>query len=1311
MELLKHTCQFTGGMNKDLSVDSYPNTCYFDAQNLRLITDDTTGLTSGSLATPKGNALSFTLPTNMIELGYVVLRDHLIVLAHDTTHAEDPDRIYKIPISSLRTAGSLTINNSYFHVNELTNHLVYKEDLGFDDSVNLDGVNIYKIRVVGNYENEDVQKIYWIDGLNTLKHLNLIYNATYNDLTTLDPQLLEVLPNHTYGTYGITESAGGHIKAGRIQYSYQLYSVSGGETMFAPPSNLYNVVSYNSIDADEFVGNEVETEVNKSLTVTITLPANIEDTFNRIRLVALQYEVYGDVPTVRIVSEQELTTNIVTITDIGNTIGELVLEEFQIVKNDFIPKTIEVKNNYLFAGNITEEYFDVDDLVYELDPTDTFFDSRAYRWRYIAPNTVDCVVNKGMTGATTIDSGSGPDFTLVDEDNDCINTFNNIANDTNATRDHVFKYKQITTTPTVADLGGTGRIISYGFTLTVVPASTVVTKSAKILTTVPSVSYGGYSDPTNIMNIIGYQRDEVYRFGIVFYDLKGRPSYPKWIGDIRMPDMNEELYAGVFSDLYEITSVDASPLTNMNIKALGVAFTINWDNINTDYPGLLARLSGYQIVRVQRTENDSTIKAQGLILPTHHPITTNTLIKDTNYSTYNITSAYDYESGYVAGIGTYLTGVNYSDPSTNKLVELLSPEIAINKNITLDHTNDFLEVCGYMTNIGKIITDDPIVGLYSVTGQNINSYDTSPTAKVLRRQNIVDGFLSLPEGKSPTTHIVDTTAYTARGYDDNVGTAVPKFTYKGTTYVAKITNEFSAVSVPILPTHDTEEAMYGRYRRYMAYSIYGGATYTQRAYNSYINAGNFTAVSSSGSTTWTIYGGDIYIGPFSFLKLFADTLSEYSTYPINAYTGQVNVTFPVESKINTYFRLDKFNKFLNIFTGYNYYLSENQSNGVSQYPNYYPEVGDLYRYNSAYSAENTSKTFVAKPYDFRLVGNRDVLVTSSEKKFNGEYSDSWLKFKYNNYLELEGGLGAITRLINNNDKLVAFQTRGISVLSVLDRELVTTQEAATLAVGSGGILSRYDYLSKTNGTSLYDAIVQTEKGIYFYDDYNRSIYRISDSIEPLSDTKGLKTYCESTPHTSLVVSYDKANREVLFSPHNTDTLSFSGYADVFESFFTFKVGGNYLKRTITFDKYLLSSVDKNAFYLHNAGNYNEYYGEHQTSSLSLIVNPNKTQPVTFHIIEWLTDLTTAGADVLTTTFNTLKITNTHQDTGTITLAGNPDLKRRFRTWRLNVFRNLTDSGRIRDSWIKAVFTFIQDANHRKLVVHPITFSILPTKIS
>jgi len=1471
----EHACTFKGGMNKDLSVNDYPNTVYFDAKNLRVITDSSDGLSSSSMVTPKGNYASFTLPSdpnhatyNMLMLGFTVLRDYLIILAHDEFDGPDPDRIYKIALTSITTATNIIMTDVYFH---LGGNLIYKADLNFN-------VN-NPIKVVCNYENEDVQKIYWVDGLNTLKHINTIYNAESNDLITLDPELLEILPNHTYGTYTLTESAGGHLKAGRIQYSYQLYSISGTETMFAPPSNLYNLTNSIASDGITFIGNEIETEINKSIIIQLTFASAAANTFDRIRLIALEYEIYNDVPTVRVVAEQPMST-IVNFVDYGNTIGTLTLEEFQVIRNDLIPASIDVKGNYLFAANITQEYFDLDDLVEETIPGKTYFDSRAYRWRYaslgtpvyntdtateltdqvglvgypaygmmgsfgpltiyqlddsgwnlsfiigavatcalyhpgdtltdvvsinsgitivlydgidwnhfltltgltyfsydigtetllvrgdsyfgqlpselspaheIYPDTdysdyavvgleytysfsyislaanSECMINKGGVGVShpvLIDNGTGPDYTLISETHDCINTYNNILNDENVDREHEFKYKYITglAVPTIADLGGTGPYISYEFTyqdITIGEDENLTTGTITLPIIYSKSTSEGYRNPQTVSLYTGYQRDEVYPFALQVFDLKGRPSFTKWIGDIRFPKMSELLNpeansADDWDHTYCLGIADGGDPTGvMKARALGIRFTIDWAAIEADYPGLIAQLSGFQIVRCLREEYDSTIKASGIILPTHDPAVVAGSIQDAHYSTYQITSNFDYQTNYVDAIPN-VTGAVPNSTLRKNLIDFISPEIATNKNISVNRSTDFLQVCGHLDNITASGGKDSVLtrNYYAVTAATVTPLDTTAThlAHGAGEDNWRNFFLDVdgsvlitgPEQRSPTIHTIGIYPYVSRGYNDDLHIDDPNMTYKGTSMIANVRQVFDDVSGTVVATEGSQ-AMYGVYRRYLGYSIYGGATYQERTYRQYVKASEFKAISA---TPFDVYSGDTYICPFVYLKLFLDTDAEYVDH-----SGQVFVTFPVESKINLNYYLNNTANEMSraSISGKDYYLSEKQTLGIVQFPNSYPNIGDLYRYNSAYSAKDISKIYLPKPYDFRNSRLRDTMVTSSDLKYSGEYSDSWLKFKFNNYIELEGEFGGITRILNYNDRLFAFQARGIALLSVLERELVETNNTASLAVGTGGILSRYDYISKKSGTSMYEAICPTESGIYYYDDKNISIYRILESLEAISDTKGMKSYLESSPFTSCVTAYDRANREVLFTPLTGDTLVFSGYLDAFSEFFTFCP-----TKYITFDKYLLSSLNGNKFYIHNVSPakaaYNEYYGVYQESSLTLIANPAKTRVVTFHEAEWITDLTREGEDVLNLTFDTLQISNTHQDTGVMNLYTRPDLRRRFRKWRINTFRNSGDSGRIRDSWIKAVFTWKQNTTYKKLVVHPINFMYIPTKV-
>ena len=56
-----------------------------------------------------------------------------------------------------------------------------------------------------------------------------------------------------------------------------------------------------------------------------------------------------------------------------------------------------------------------------------------------------------------------------------------------------------------------------------------------------SMSLGGSYDPHAAGDKRGYQRGEVYRFGVQIYDLNGTPGNVLWIGDIQMPEQHDVL--------------------------------------------------------------------------------------------------------------------------------------------------------------------------------------------------------------------------------------------------------------------------------------------------------------------------------------------------------------------------------------------------------------------------------------------------------------------------------------------------------------------------------------------------------------------------------------------------------------------------------------------------------------------------------------------------------------------------------------------------------------------------------------------------
>ena len=115
-----------------------------------------------------------------------------------------------------------------------------------------------------------------------------------------------------------------------------------------------------------------------------------------------------------------------------------------------------------------------------------------------------------------------------------------------------------------------------------------------------------YANAYICANYLGYMRDEIYRFGIVFYNNKGIPSPVHWIGDIRMPstkdvnDINSYIYpfhTGAYSNAYGKTVEQLA-------YAMGIQFNVN--NVPLD-------AVSWEIVRCDRTEADRTIVSQGII--------------------------------------------------------------------------------------------------------------------------------------------------------------------------------------------------------------------------------------------------------------------------------------------------------------------------------------------------------------------------------------------------------------------------------------------------------------------------------------------------------------------------------------------------------------------------------------------------------------------------------------------------------------------------------------------------------------------------
>lgn len=1401
--MAKITNTFAQGLDRDSSKNKYDNSHYYDAKNFRIVTQE--GLSSGAFENIRGTQYRMDILDNIC--GDVVLGNYLILWTTDNTgspNGTSVDRIWKIDIADLEaldgTANVFTLDTDWFH---LGGNLIYSGNLGLSTQ-NL-------IVSIARYENDSIQKVYWVDGYNRLRHINTIYNADINDLTTLPIDRLEVIGDIELTQPFTVDIVSGNLRAGRIQYVYQLYMVNGSETVFSPASNLINLVNYSDVDAtsEEYRGSELDENTGKGVKCSIEIDSS---NYTRIRIIAIHYTTLAGDPEIRLIEEREISGSVETIyfTDTGNNLGSYLLEDIRTVGTTlFSAAELETKNNILFPANMTEEYFDFD------------FDARAYRFGgaetiNTEPNYNECTVNASegdgynrrnisrvyqednsyflIYGAALTRIGAGgtaavgdweyydysgsyqsshPDYDQsgygtaygLPVDADAINKFNDLDND----GDHNYRYMYQTDGIV---LGGEGPNISYKFklkeiTLDEYPA-TIQRLYSNLDGSASNPSYDNYASPYNSGRYLGFHRDEIYRFGIVGFDGKGRNSFAKWIGDIRFPSIStlaeDDLYnlgggsptyqSGTITIEYvdnvqyklEIDGVvyifhneiygltDATMIANAlrNIIQMDIGYggakgsyvtqtppvagvwDITWDLTpgaytviehdsgfyvsytqtqdyapdvgaladhsiawwdgskiiaNILYPeftvsNLPSEVENYQIVRVKRESLDRTVMGQGIV-------------------------------GGVTSAGIPL---NWDDSSSySEIYTFASPEVAFNKNLARRSNDRLQEVGEFFDNvdIDAYLTDLFTYKYFSVVALSNPQLPETPAGAgsapgdendITSKTNIVDGQIV---AQNQVEALIGSTTYYINNATNN--------TDKGIAFVFEAENtSWRSKNKPY--THATDGRKLVNYRRNVFDTQYGGLSYNNRRQNQYIVASD---IQTAASSSVNVFGGDTYIGMFDYLYSSWQEGEVTSTQPEVIY-------IPVETSINLTLRLDECYHYA-YNNGYSDYIHENAgvwTNGTNEYP----QTNDLYRYNTVYSKENDSKIFIQAPFDWTSETDFPTRVRASELKTLNEYSDSWLNYKANAYIDVEAQYGEITKLITVNERLLFFQPKAFGTLSVNERALIQTGDISQLSLGTSGVLERFDYAKRNMGASDTRHVLLTPNALYWVDTLNKSMYRFTNSPEEISFMQGMDSYFRQAlvNGSTTFLFYNPEFKELYLNdytnnwtlPYNEVTESFTPFIDYYPSY------------VFNFNDRTYGTRTGDTFLRHDDpyANRGYLYGSYVDSYVTFLINPEGENTCIYNNFEWFTEVTEQSGAEADITYDNIRLWNDYQGDAAAGIAlSSSNVKRRMRKWRYTIPRALYEpngttlktvrDARFRDSYLFAKFSYTNDSNDRRFIAH------------
>ena len=1255
---MKNKQGFLAGMDWDSSKNKRNPNSYYSMSNFRIITNE--GLSSGSIETEKGTVLSFVVPdldemeledeliipaqTNLKIIGWTTIRDTIVIFTTNN-HASDESNQYG-QIWAFKYNELTNIIDGLLPGNELdpSVHLKYNNATNFS--------SFYRIKAIGRYENEDIQRVYFTDNYNPVRAFNI---ADPNSLN-IDLGNLDLKPSVTFVQPNIESIGVGNLPAGSVvQFGYRLLDEGGAQTLFSPLSTLVNLISadYNTLIPSDIDGIAPGSTNSKSVTY------NIKGLDTNYAYIEHYIIVYLDINNKKIYKFREdpipSSGDMVVTCDSYEGEVEIPFVEFNMLYSGFdVAKDIEVKNSRLIAANTKTTTFDLT------------FDARAYRF-----NSSSQALLKDNTDPDITLVGPTPAYNTVPDEFDAINIYNNEADPNWATLNQ-YKYQADGIT-----LGGSGPNISYKFITDTLIGNGYATMgityskhiqayknaagstssfgvlesdgSQKLINTGNQLN--NLASQWGSSNLVGYTRGETYRFGIVFYNKKGSVSFVKWIGDIKFPEV---------SDGFPLQNADSS-FSTAQLNTLGISFTVDISSIRD-------QISGYSIVRLERKEEDKTRLGTGMLMhfmihtdldyyslphrwettgPNSTPAAANrpyfinnvySVPGDDNRELYHLSdrpgfcfggSAPSRNMGYLLSpigqiynnnfkAGDWLQSrayykarvLKYSDSGTNNSEAEDLREYAFSYKLSQYVVDDVRERVqlhdskilgqGEITSLSSPTDTIDLVNAYaSRTGAVVPAYNKTPLG--IGNRKLVFSIKTF--GTTTVPNVVDT------GFIWKGPTSATASNYTGPTGLgATDTIEFGGGDTSNQDLY-FKEVVYGRYLP----NQYNGNDFITRSKDSYISTNHYQVITNDIPSVieFKVYGGDTYVNYYDQEHVeqywSGDPVVNGALKAPGTNRLGVAVCLPTESVVNTDFR--------NGTT----WAGDRVFNNMGAYQSNSYNIYSIYRQQN-----NTYEKFFGKDFLLNIVEEHPHQLWASDNKIDGELVDSWRSFRANNSTEVNGIYGPINRIITFKDQFYFYQDAAFGSASIDERSIIQDESGQSLAIGTGGVFPTYTYISNTTGAYHQYAVINSEVALYHYDARLRKVYRFNgNGIIPISDTKRMSslfyhqtgTYINNNDHTTSEIgkgavgvhmTYDpKYNRVLMTFLNNIDSKDYKEYFDSETSSYTFPFGDYVYQNVIVYDviESLVINIDPELPTSPNLDSYTNYLKK-TTNGFTVSFNEN-----------------------------------------------------------------------------------------------------------
>ena len=307
MKQLNEHHSFTG-MQRDMSIAKHPSSFLYDAHNIRLpARGEDTLLTITNERGPSyaGVEIKGTY------LGHCLLGKYLTVFS--TGGLEEGDNTLRDYITRIDLSTKESV-------------VLYKGNLEFNVE--------HPIETIGSYENNDIQKVYWTDGKNQPRVINIVGEIKENIDTQFD--FIRELALQEEVTIQKQLGSSGSFAPGVIQYAFTYYNKHGQETNIFYTSPLLYV-------SHKDRGASPEDKVENAFKITVR---NIDKSFDYVRIYSIQRTSIDAVPIVK------------RVQDISTVLDNTTIQQESDVATGDISPSLEGTAYIPSVSNFTHDFID-----------------------------------------------------------------------------------------------------------------------------------------------------------------------------------------------------------------------------------------------------------------------------------------------------------------------------------------------------------------------------------------------------------------------------------------------------------------------------------------------------------------------------------------------------------------------------------------------------------------------------------------------------------------------------------------------------------------------------------------------------------------------------------------------------------------------------------------------------------------------------------------------------------------------------------------------------------------------------------------